>query len=208
MIWAKSPEILKSLFPGLIWEIATTENVVYLTFDDGPTPTVTDKVLDILKHHNAKGTFFCVGKNVKNHKRLFDRITKENHAVGNHTYDHHKGWSTTNRLYLKNIQKCKTLIETNMFRPPYGRIKRSQIRAIRKKYHIVMWDVLSYDFSPNVNAKQCVKNVLDNVKPGSIVVFHDSIKAKSNILEALPVVLEELSKKGFSFKCLNFSQNS
>ncbi len=208
MIWAKSPEILKTLFPGLIWEMETKEKVVYLTFDDGPTPTVTDKVLDMLKQYDACGTFFCVGKNVKKNKRLYNRILREKHAVGNHTYDHHKGWSTTNRLYLKNIQKCKSLIETNMFRPPYGRIKRSQIRAIRKKYHIIMWDVLSYDFSPNVDPQQCVKNVVDNVKPGSIVVFHDSLKAKSNVLEALPQVLEELTKNGYSFNCLNFSQIS
>jgi peptidoglycan/xylan/chitin deacetylase (PgdA/CDA1 family) len=202
---ANSPFWLQWLYPTLTWHKSRTEKHVYLTFDDGPIPVVTPFVLNTLKTFNAKATFFCIGDNVNKFPQIYSNVLSEGHAVGNHTYNHLRGWDCTNNDYLANIQKCSTLVTSRLFRPPYGRIKKSQINEIRKNFpgtEIIMWDVLSGDFDTFVTPQKCVENVLKNTKNGSIIVFHDSQKAFPRLEHALPVVLQELSSRGFSFSVL------
>jgi peptidoglycan/xylan/chitin deacetylase (PgdA/CDA1 family) len=197
MLFVKTPILIMKLFPELIWHFATRgnrqENHIYLTFDDGPTPEVTPWVLDSLRDYEAKGTFFCLGRNVDRYPHLYEQILEEGHAVGNHTYSHLKGSHTSNNEYLNDIELARNDIDSRLFRPPYGRFRKSQIREIRKDYRIVMWDVLSQDYDHRVNPKKCYANIEHNIRPGSIVVFHDSLKARANLYHALPLMLEEFS---------------
>lgn len=199
----KTPEILKPLARDLVWSIRTDEPTVYLTFDDGPTVSVTDEVLAILDSFNAKATFFCVGENVKNNPKLFSELLDRGHAVGNHTQYHVNGWKTSSRQYLKNVIEANHYIGSNLFRPPYGKITRQQVKQIKPRFKIIMWDVLSGDFDRNTTGQKCVNNVLNAAKPGSIIVFHDSLKAKEKVLFSLPIILGKLREKGFNFKRLN-----
>ncbi len=178
---------------------------VYLTFDDGPHPSITPFVLDQLKAHNAKATFFCIGKNVSQYTDVYQRTIAEGHTVGNHTHNHLNGWFTKTEAYIDNIEKAAKLINSRLFRPPYGRIKRSQAnRLMRKKpsYKIYMWDVLSGDFDIMLEPEKCLANVLENIEPGSIVVFHDSEKAWDRMSYALPHVLEYCTQQGWDVKAL------
>lgn len=178
---------------------------VYLTFDDGPHPIATPFVLDKLKKHNAKATFFCIGKNVVAEKDIYNRIITEGHAVGNHTQNHLNGWHTNKQVYLDNIEKCAEHIETKIFRPPYGRMTRGQINALVNTpapWLIYMWDVLSADFDTNISPEECLSNVIDNIEAGSIVVFHDSQKAWDRMSYALPKVLEYCRSKNWDIKAL------
>lgn len=176
------------------------ENNIYLTFDDGPAPGVTEFVLDTLKAYGARATFFCLGKNVKANPELYARILDEGHATGNHTHNHLNGWMTSAPEYLDDVHKAEAYIRSPLFRPPYGRIRLAQADLVCKKYKVVMWDVLSYDYSSGVSPGQCQKNVTDNARPGSIVVFHDSMKAYRNLKVALPGCLAFFSARGFSFR--------
>lgn len=181
------------------------EKYVYLTFDDGPIPVVTPFVLNTLNKYNAQATFFCIGDNVNKYPEIYADVLANGHTVGNHTYDHLKGWACTNEDYLSNIKKCTELVSSNLFRPPYGRINRSQISIIRSHFpdiNIIMWDVLSGDFDLNISAEKCLQNVLRNTRNGSIIVFHDSQKAFPHLQKVLPPVLEQLELRGFSFKAL------
>lgn len=198
----KYPRIIRTFFPSLISKIHVRDKTVFLTFDDGPIPEVTPQILDILSEYSAKATFFCLGKNVEKNPDVFDSIINSEHAVGNHSYDHKNGWKTQNHIYFENIEKADKLIRSVLFRPPYGKIMPSQIKYLRSAYKIVMWDVLSGDFDPDISKEKCVENVLKNTKPGSIIVFHDSIKAKEKVLFALPVILRELKKNGFRFETI------
>lgn len=196
--------ILPLLYPSLTWKIKTGEKIVYLTFDDGPHPEATPFVLDELKNYGAKATFFCVGKNLQLHPEIADRIISEGHSLGNHTFNHLNGWITNDDLYIENIEQTRSLIKgSNLFRPPYGKIKKSQIRRIRPRYRIIMWNVLSFDFDKNTSPEQCFQNVITQVNPGSIVVFHDSAKAFNNLKKALPCTLQYLKKNGFRFGIFN-----
>ena len=199
MFFVKTPYLLMKVFPELIWRYKEKEkektNHVYLTFDDGPTPGVTTWVLDTLRQFEAKGTFFCLGKNVEKHPDLYRKIIDEGHAVGNHTYSHLKGWQMDNTEYFNDIDLANCLIESNLFRPPYGKFKSSQIKHLSDNYKIVMWDILSQDYSLNISREKVLSNVLENIRGGSIVVFHDSVKAEPNLTFALPRVLESLSGK-------------
>ncbi len=200
----KSPLVVKSLLRHYTWSVKTQEKVLYLTFDDGPTPDITPQVLDILADYKAKATFFCIGKNVEHHPEIYNRIGREGHTIGNHTYDHLKGWlhSTTN--YLDNTQKAATLINSSLFRPPYGRIKPAQTKALKALgYTLVMWDVLSYDWDRQIQKEQVVQNCIKTANKGSILVFHDSQKAADNMLFALPKVLAHFSNKGYRFENLD-----
>lgn len=202
----KIPKIFKSIFKQWIWNFDTDKKEVYLTFDDGPIPEVTPWVLKQLKIYNAKATFFCIGDNIKKHPNILKDILKENHSLGNHTFNHLKGWNTDTQKYIKNTDKAQKLlpVDCKLFRPPYGKITKKQSKSIIKKgYRIVMWNVLSGDFDKNLTPKDCTKNVLKNIENGSIVVFHDSIKAFPRLKETLPAVLAFLTKKGYVFKAIN-----
>jgi len=195
------PKVVKTMFPGFIWDIKTKEKTLYLTFDDGPTPEITAWVLDCLKKHNAKATFFCIGKNVERSPELFNRIIDEGHSVGNHTFNHLKGWKTKTIDYLNDTHNASTLINSKLFRPPYGRIKPKQAKSlIKDNYKIIMWSVLSLDWDKNISTTQCYKNVIEKSESGSIIVFHDSKKASHNMMCVLPKVLDYFSKKGYDFK--------
>lgn len=196
----KIPWIIRKLFPSLLYK--GVGDTVFVTFDDGPIPETTPYILDILEKFEAKATFFCLGKNVENNPILFKEILEKGHAVGNHSYDHPDGWKTKNDNYFLNINRADKIIQSNLFRPPYGRIIPSQIKYLKDKYKIVMWDVLSGDFDPNTSKETCVTNVINNVRSGSIIVFHDSIKAKDKMLYALPEVLKLLQERGYKFGVL------
>jgi peptidoglycan/xylan/chitin deacetylase (PgdA/CDA1 family) len=199
MFFVKTPILLMKLFPELIWRFKGQEkenhNHVYLTFDDGPTPGVTSWVLDTLRNYGAKGTFFCLGKNVEKNPDIYKQIVEEGHAVGNHTYSHLKGWQMDNTEYYNDIELAGNYISSNLFRPPYGRFKTSQIKYLSDNYQIVMWDVLSQDYSLTISPEKVLTNVLENVRGGSIVVFHDSVKAEPNLTYVLPRVLDSLSEQ-------------
>jgi len=195
--------ILKTLFPGLIWNIPNEKNKVFLTFDDGPDPEVTPWVLDVLNRYKAKATFFCLGKNVEKYPELFQRIKEEGHAIGNHSYSHLDGWRTKNKGYFEDIERADKLIQSNLFRPPYGRIKPSQIRVLKEKYKIIMWDVLSGDYSEKINGEKSAGNVLKWSRSGSIIVFHDIKQAFKNLKVALPRILDGFRKRGLNFEVIN-----
>ena len=199
MFLVKSPILIKKYYSQLIWDIPNGENKIYLTFDDGPIPQVTEWVLDLLLHYKVKATFFCIGDNVIKNPVIYQRIIKEGHAVGNHTQNHLKGWKTVNEIYIKNIEECAGHVASNLFRPPYGRIKKTQLKDIKGSYKIVMWDVLSGDFDLKTSPEKCYHNVVKNTKSGSIIVFHDSIKASENLKYALPKTIEFLLEKGYVF---------
>jgi peptidoglycan-N-acetylglucosamine deacetylase len=202
MYLVKTPSILKPLARELLWKVETTDRDIYLTFDDGPTEGVTEKVLDRLKEYDAKATFFCLGKNVETNHALFSRIRSEGHTVGNHSFNHPDGWKTGTLTYVKNALTAGKLIDTKFFRPPYGRITPTQVAALKKKYTIVMWHVLSGDFDKTISPEKCLDNVIHNVEPGSIIVFHDSIKAAPNMHYALDHSLRILKNQGYIFRPL------
>jgi peptidoglycan/xylan/chitin deacetylase (PgdA/CDA1 family) len=176
-----------------------------VTFDDGPIPIVTPFVLKILQEHNAKATFFCIGDNISKHPEIFDEVKNAGHAIGNHTFNHLRGWATDDKTYLDNFLKCDDLLHSNLFRPPYGRIRRSQITLLKKAkpdLKIIMWDVLSGDFDQKLKPKDCLQNVLKHTEPGSIIVFHDSLKAFDRLEYVLPKAMEEWERRGYKFGVL------
>lgn len=200
------PRIIQLLYPGRIWAFSKKEKVVYLTFDDGPIPEITPWVLETLGKRGAKATFFCIGENVKKHPSIFQEIIAKGHAVGNHTFSHLNGWQTESSKYIENTLFAKKLIPSKLFRPPYGKITSSQARILQKKgYKIVMWTLISYDYDANISAEKCLQNVLGNIRPGSIVVFHDSLKAEKNLRYVLPRVLEFIEEKGWKSKSISLN---
>ncbi|MCL7987551.1 polysaccharide deacetylase family protein [Sphingobacterium sp. lm-10] len=198
----KAPFLLRSLYPEATWNRSRKEKKIYLTFDDGPIPEVTPWILDTLKDHQVKATFFCVGENVQKNGSILQRLMQEGHAVGNHTMQHLRGWDTPHDIYLENVEACQKLIDTQLFRPPYGRAKKSQLKALKEKYEIVMWDVLTGDYDPKISPEQCLKNAIKYTKNGSIIVFHDNVKSFKNVQYALPRMIEYLQKKGYEFSLL------
>lgn len=213
LYFVKTPNIIKRVFPILTWDIPSNKKVIYLTFDDGPTEDITHWVLSELKKYNAKGTFFCIGKNVKQHPSIFQDIIKKGHTIGNHTHNHLNGWKKTSKVYLQNINKAQEVIDANIgdqklmhqkfFRPPYGKIKTKVAKELIAKGHkIIMWDVLSGDFDQSITKEKCLENVIHNSKKGSIVVFHDSVKASKNLKYTLPKTLAYFSEKGYHFEAL------
>lgn len=196
---ARTPALLRLLFSKRVWSMPGSEQVVYLTFDDGPVPQVTPWVLDTLSAFDARATFFVVGDNAERYPELLARIRNDGHAVGNHTWHHVNGWRTTTSAYLHEVERTQQLTGTRLFRPPYGRLSPAQARALHPAYDVIMWDVLSADFDTRVDEERCLQNVLKNTRPGSIVVFHDSVKAEARLRYALPRTLEALSQKGYRF---------
>lgn len=200
---AKTPFFIPKIFYNLVWSIPSeNEKNIYLTFDDGPIPDVTEWIIDLLAKYDAKATFFCVGCNVEKNQDIFNSIRDNGHAVGNHSYNHINGWQTDTNRYLENIEKANSLIESKLFRPPYGKITPAQKQALLKNYKIIMWDVLSRDFDNQLPCKQCVQNVISNSRSGSVVVFHDSLKAEKNMTYSLPHVLDYFNLQGYSFKAI------
>jgi len=206
----KTPSLVKKIYPGCTWNMPGNDMVIYLTFDDGPHPSATGYVLDTLKQFDAKATFFCIGKNVAAHPGVYKRILSEGHRIGNHTNDHLDGWKTPDKEYISNINEAAKYIDSRLFRPPYGKISRFQIRLLTATekarrtsvYKVVMWDVLSADFDLSISAEKCAANVTRNAGPGSIVVFHDSEKAFPRMEKALPEVLKFFINRGFRFETI------
>ena len=214
--WIKTHFFIKKIFSDFVWDLPNKEKKVFLTFDDGPTPEITEWTLNQLKQYDAKATFFCIGENIRKHPEIFSKIIKEGHSRGNHTFNHLNGWRTSTADYIENFKQCEAEIskqlqiltlkskiynlKSKIFRPPYGKIKFAQSRILKKMgYKIIMWDVLSADFDTNVSPEECLTNVIKNVRSGSIIIFHDSIKASKNLEYALPKTLAFLKEKGY--KC-------
>lgn len=194
--------VVRSAFPGVSWKAKSDHRVLHLTFDDGPTPEVSPWVIDTLHKYHAKATFFCLGKNAERYPAIFNKIKSYGHTIGNHTYSHLNGWKTQNREYYNDIELAQHYVNSKLFRPPYGRITPLQILELKKKFKIIMWDVLSEDYNQDVEPGQCFQNVINYTRPGSIIVFHDSEKASKNLYFALPKVLEYFSMQGYSFRAL------
>ncbi len=198
----RAPFFLKWIYPSVICRIPTIEKKLFLTFDDGPIPDVTPQVVNLLNKYKAKATFFCVGDNVVKHQLEFSLLLKEKHAIGNHTQHHLNGFKTSTTNYLKDVFDASKPITSTLFRPPYGKLTPSQYKALKKNYNIVMWDVLSYDFDMETTREQCLHNVIRHSRNGSIIVFHDSLKAADKMLYALPHVLEHFSNEGYVFESI------
>ena len=213
MYFVKTPLLLKKCYPRLMWDSSNSEKKLFLTFDDGPTAGVTSAALDLLESFEAKATFFCLGKNMLNHPVIVKRALEEGHTIANHSFAHANGWKTSTENYIKEVNLTEQLINKYysslkkepqlLFRPPYGRIKKKQIHALKEKqYNIIMWDVLSGDFDANCTKEDCASNVINNAVSGSIIVFHDSLKATDAMLFALQKTLSHFKAKGYTFEAL------
>ena len=224
----KTNFLMRALYPNFIWRIPTEKKEIFLTFDDGPIPEVTEFVLEELKKYNAKATFFCIGGNIEKYPGIFQKVVNQQHTIGNHTFNHVRGWDVEDDYYLDNFNECEEIIVARsskfdvreseiehqtsknepkqrshrLFRPPFGRIKRSQAKEILKTHEIVMWDVLTGDYDQSISQERVLSKTLQHTEKGSIVLFHDSIKASKNMIYALPKVLEHFSEQGFVFKSL------
>ena len=197
------PKVVKKMFPNYIWNIDSKEKTLYLTFDDGPTPEITDWVLECLKKYNAKATFFCIGKNIEQYPDIYQNIIKNGHAIGNHTYNHLNGWKTDNIQYYKNILQAAKHIPSKLFRPPYGKIKPTQANYLLKRgWRIIMWNSLSADFDTSIDGITCFNNVISTMKNGSIVVFHDSEKAFDRMKIALPLLIQYCREQHYEIRAL------
>ena len=196
------PFLLRLAYPGVTWHQSRKEKVLYLTFDDGPIPEVTPKVLALLEQYNAKATFFCIGDNVKKHPDVYASLLVHGHATGNHTFHHYNSWNVSAKYFLKDVEDAKQLIASNLFRPPYGKLTPATLFHLHRNYKIIMWDVISCDFDVTVSKETVYNNVITHAREGSIIVFHDSLKASENMLYALPKVLQYFSERGFKFEKL------
>lgn len=197
-----APWFLRSFYPKRLWQMPAGQKKIYLTFDDGPHPIITNWVLEELKKYNAFATFFCIGKNVVENPLTFQRIIEAGHSIGNHTHNHLNGFKTADSLYLQDIYEAKQAIQSSLFRPPYGRLTKfqeQQLHAVKFGLKVVMWTALSGDFDPATSKQKCLNNVLHNTKDGAIIVFHDSQKASEKLFYTLPKTLQYFAGKGFSF---------
>ena len=191
------PEILKSVIKNVVWRINPAEKVIYLTFDDGPNSRVTPLVLDILDRFEVKATFFCVGENVSRFPDVFDEVKRRGHTVGNHTFNHLKSFEYSTDDYVRNVKKASEFIDSRLFRPPHGQIKPSQIKALKDDYRIIMWDFITYDYDKRIEPEKIIAEVKKRSRNGSIVVFHDSLKAEKNVLQVLPEALRFWKENGY-----------
>lgn len=198
-----APFWLRILYPRhLLWRVPTSRREVFLTFDDGPVPEVTPMVLEILNRYNVKATFFCVGENVQKYPGFFDLLKSGGHAIGNHTFHHRKAWKTSLQDYLSDVEQCDTLVGSRLFRPPHGQINRRIAAKLRRKFKIVMWSALTGDYNQNLDGEQCLALAMQNTRPGAIIVFHDSLKARQRMEYALPLYIEYCLGEGYSFGLL------
>lgn len=209
--WIKTNRFIKKIVSNYVWDIPNADHKIYLTFDDGPIPEITEWVLQALEKYNAKATFFCIGDNIRKYPEIFEKVIAGGHSIGNHTFNHLNGWKTSCDDYLENSflfeeQALQSKIynqKSKIFRPPYGKIKISQAKKLRQQgYKIIMWDILSADYDCNISQEKCLENVVKNIAPGSIIVFHDSLKAFPRLKFALPKALEILNKRGYLFEAI------
>jgi peptidoglycan/xylan/chitin deacetylase (PgdA/CDA1 family) len=199
-----APFWIRAIYPkGLIWQVPANRHEIFLTFDDGPVPEATPMVLEILKRFNIKATFFCVGENVVKYPEIFELLRRNGHCVANHTYHHVKAWKTGFEEYLSEVEQCNTLVNSDLFRPPHGQINYKIARKLRKNYRIVMWSALTGDYDKKLSGDTCLSNAINNTKPGAIIVFHDSIKARERMEYALPLYIEHCQKSGYTFETLD-----
>lgn len=203
MLIEQLPTVYRKIFPGTVWRLPQEEKTVYLTFDDGPIPEVTTFVLDLLREKGIKATFFCVGDNVRKHPDVFRQVQKEGHIVGNHTFNHLQGLYTSSRKYISNVVKADELIKSPLFRPPHGILRYLQFMTLRKKFKIVFWDVVTRDYNRKLSGEDVLEIVRKYTRNGSIIVFHDSLKAEKNIRYALPKAIDYLMAEGYKFEVLN-----
>ena len=203
--WIKTPFFIPYLFTGLKWRFSKKAPTLYLTFDDGPSASVTESILKILNETKVTASFFCIGRNVKKNQNLFKKIKAEGHSIGNHSMNHPNGWKVDENFYLKDIENASMLINSNLFRPPYGKINFKSISSLKKKFKIIMWDIVSGDFDPSLSTENIVDNVVKNARNGSIIVLHDNDKFKDLTLSSLPKIIRLLKGKGFIFKAIPFS---
>ena len=203
MYFVSTPSLLKARFPDLIWDIPTADKAVYLTFDDGPTSDITPFILDTLDDYDAKATFFCLGKNATLKPEEFLAIKERGNAIGNHGFNHLDGWKVPNTTYFNDVESADNIIHSTLFRPPYGRITPSQISHLKSKFKIVLWSIMPGDFDVKLSKEKALQNLLQNIKPGSIIVLHDSDKAFPIMRYVLPNALEALKKEGYTFKALS-----
>jgi len=196
----QTPAFFHRLFPELLWNVPVTEKIIYLTFDDGPHPDITPKVLNILSQFEAQACFFCVGDNVKKHPETFHAIREAGHLTGNHTFHHINGWRTPDEIYFRDVADCQKLVQARYFRPPYGKIRPSQMKYLKKHYQLVMWSVVTFDYASDISKEECLETAISKTNRGSIVVFHDSRKAEKNMLYTLPRFLEYFQQKGYRFE--------
>ena len=198
------PTFLRWIYPSAIWNLPSERKVLYLTFDDGPNPVVTEKILELLEEYDAKATFFCIGKNIEHHPELFKLVKSKGHHIGSHTYSHINGWESNCFDFLTDYQKGRDLAGSNLFRPPYGRILLNPLQTIQKQDKVIMWDILSKDYDASLTPETVLNNVLRNIKPGAIIVFHDSEKAKKNVLAVLPQLLQYLKQQGYTMEAIPY----
>jgi peptidoglycan/xylan/chitin deacetylase (PgdA/CDA1 family) len=204
MYFVKTPVILSLFYKNFIWKVNTKEKIIYLTFDDGPDEEVTPKVLDILDEYDAKATFFCLGNNAQKYPGIIEKIVKSGHVLGNHSYSHKNGYKSKLDEYIADVERCESVFKSNLFRPPYGRIKKSQAKILSENYKIVMWSVIPGDFDRKISKQKCLERSIENSGSGTIIVFHDSQKAKEKALFTLPHYLKHFKEQGFSFNKIQF----
>jgi len=200
------PGFVTSLYKDAVWRFDETQKIVYLTFDDGPIPEVTPWVLELLKKEDIKATFFCVGENVKKYPEVYQQILNEGHSVGNHTFNHWQGLKHANDEFFRNIEKAELFIDSDLFRPPHGWLKNSQFRFLKKKFRIIMWDLISCDYDARIKPEKILRNITDFVRPGSVITFHDSIKAKFNLEEVLPLAIRWMKTQGYQFNAIPYNK--
>lgn len=200
------PGFFTSLFKDAIWRLDKSRKVVYLTFDDGPIPGITPWVLELLKKEDIKATFFCVGENVQKYPEIYNQIIEGGHSFGNHTFSHWQGLKNDDQVFFRNIEKAGEYIDSDLFRPPHGWLKLSQYNFLKNKYRIIMWDLISCDYDHSTRPENVLKNVTDFVRPGSIITFHDSIKAQNNLLKALPLSIKWLKEQGYQFEAIPYKK--
>ena len=202
MIIEQLPVFFRGVYRKVTWRKDSRLKNIYLTFDDGPIPKVTPWVLDVLDSYNVKATFFCVAENVWRYPEIYQEILRRGHRTGNHTYNHLRGFFTSTKKYLANVEKAATFVKSDLFRPPHGELRSPQYFRLRKKYQIIQWDVITRDYNPELTGEQVLNIVKKFARNGSIVVFHDSLKSEKNMKYAMPKAIEFLQEQGYSFEKL------
>lgn len=200
MLIEQTPDFIRKLIPGAVWRLPQKEKTIYLTFDDGPIPEITPWVLDLLKKYDIKATFFCVGDNVRKYPEVFKMITDAGHAVGNHTFNHLQGFKVKSSKYVENVELADSYIHSKLFRPPHGHLRINQGRKLANRFKLIMWDVVTRDYNKKLSGEYVLNVVKRYARNGSLIVFHDSIKAEKNMKYALPKAIEFLISQGYKFK--------